>query len=215
MTLTQYFQLYNDLGEVLDSDAIKRRVKIYLIIGFTSTFCLALITIVIFLYITPEFSVTKDWYFLLFYLSICAGYFIFITHFVMLLEVVVIRYEILNQMLESKTAKKFILKQTPEEIENIIIKISILHNEINAIIELGNKLFSVQMIPFFTTFMCYLIFTAFQLYILFIKFDTILLIKSCINLPWLGWSTVLALIIIHNASKILDLVITIKVTKIN
>lgn len=131
----------------------------------------------------------------------------------MLLQVVVTRYEILNRVLESKTAKKFILKQTPEEIENVIIKISVLHNEINTIVELGNKLFSVQMIPFFTTFMCYLIFSAFQLYLLFIKFDNILLIKSCINLPWLTWTTVLALIIIQNASKILNLVINILLLK--
>lgn len=143
---------------------------------------------------------------MLFYFIICSGYFVFASHFVCLLQVVVTRYELLNQVFEKKMNKKLILKQGPEEIENIIVKISILHNELNAIIELGNKLFSVQMIPFFTTFMCYTIFVAFQLYLLFIKFDNVLLIKSCINVPWMLWTAVLTIIIIHNASRILDLV---------
>lgn len=201
------FQLYNDLGETLDHERIKRSLRIYMITGFTSTFTLAVVTIVMFSKITPDFVFAKEWYFLVCYFWICAAYFIFISHFVLLLQVVIIRYEILNSTLEKKMNKKLILKQTPDEIEGVVIKISILHNEINALVELGNKLFSVQMIPFFTTFMCYLIFIAFQLYLLFAKFDNLLLIKSCINVPWLVWSTVITFIVIRNASRISELVI--------
>uniref|UniRef100_A0A336LMR0 CSON011700 protein n=1 Tax=Culicoides sonorensis TaxID=179676 RepID=A0A336LMR0_CULSO len=197
--------MYQDLEVVQDRKVAKKQLMTYLIIGFTLTYFLAFLTILLFLHITPEFSIIQEWYFLFFYLNTAGGYFIFISHFVLMLKVVVIRFKLLNTAFTTKLTKKVFMTHSLDEIENVIIKISILHNEINAFIDLGNKLFSVQMIPFLAMFMNYLIFTTFQFYQVFIKYDRILLIKTVINVPWIVWSATLVLLIVHNASKILDL----------
>ncbi|XP_063708730.1 putative gustatory receptor 28b [Culicoides brevitarsis] len=196
--------LYYDLNETLDMVPIKKRLYIYMLYGFGSTFFNATSSIFMFLYIT-DFNFFKEWYFLLCYFIVCLAYFVFISHFIIWLQVICNRFHVLNVVLEKRTNSQVMKKQTSEELENSIIKISILHNEVSEILELGNRLFSVQMIPFFTTFMCYLIFVAFQGYLLFFDYNTEDLIKTLMNVLWLVWLIVLVVIIVHNASKILEL----------